>query len=388
MSLNLRQIRKAIQSDIMANNAVIVLGPPGFGKTDMMTLVFQWFRAKHKGKRVGLSTFFMATQSVVGLTGLPWKGEKDFGDGQMTTVTTPAVPQWCLALDPDTGKRLPVWMFDLVLLIIEEWGQGNEETKRGGAEVLLHGGTPPWFMPPGSARVALSNTDVRDGVTKEYDFIIHRRSQYTLHGDIKCWLEDFADRPYSFGGREWLTLPIVKHWAQQNTGIVFPVQKPKEQGPACNPRTLCMADRQIQVIKEDNNGVIPVNDPWFHECISGKIGMDAATSLIGHVQFSVELPSYEQVITDPEHTPIPKKADLLMLQAYELAHRAQPDDIVPLITYVQRMAKERSEDMGVTFVSSLMRRDYKSFFGLPAVQGWIAKNSRLVTLINMAINPE
>jgi hypothetical protein len=77
------------------------------------------------------------------------------------------------------------------------------------------------------------------------------------------------------------------------------------------------------------------------------------------------------------NTPVPKKADLLLLMAYELAGYTQIPDLAACIQYVQRLPK----DMAVTYVSSLLRRDYKNIINTPAMQGWINKNAALVSII-------
>lgn len=376
--MNLRQVYKHTCADIAAGNAVIWKGPPGFGKTDTVGKVFNHHRSTLPGKKVGYSMFFMATQSEIGFTGLPWKGEKDFGDGKITTVTDPAVPQWYLAVDPETGERKPAHMFDSVFLVLEEWGQGSLETKRAGAEVLRAGGTPPFYLPPGSPRLALTNVDSRDGITKEFDFIIGRRAEYEISGDVNIWLEDFADKPYAWQGRTWEVMPVTKVWAKQNEHILFE-NKPEKQGPWCNPRTLTMADRYAQVIAEQNGGVLPVNDSAFLDSLSGKIGMAAATSFIGHMQFALDLPKYEDIVSDPAGTPIPDKADLQLLVAYTLASRTLPGDIAPVIQYMSR--KEMPKDMSITFVSSLLRKDYKAVMDEPAMKAWISKNASLIHVI-------
>src|SRR5258708_7475043 len=130
--MNLRTVFKHLTCNILAGNASILKGPPGFGKTDLMGKVATWLVSKNPRKRVGMSCFFMATQSPIGFTGLPWKGEREYGDGTKWTVTDPAIPQWFMATDLATGDVRPASMFDVVLLIIEEWGQGGPETKRAG----------------------------------------------------------------------------------------------------------------------------------------------------------------------------------------------------------------------------------------------------------------
>ena len=378
--MNLREITKHLQANILAGNACILQGPPGFGKSDLMSKLAAWWKKQNPGKRVGFSCFFMATQSPIGFTGLPWKGEREWG-GKKWTVTDPAIPQWYMATDLETGEQRPASMFDTVMLVIEEWGQGGPETKRAGAEVLRAGGTPPFYLPPGSPRIALSNVDATDGVTKEFDFIIGRRAEFTVHGDVDVWIEDFADHPYQWQGKVWNVMGVTKSWAKGNAGILFE-PKPKKQGPWCNPRTITAADRYAQVMKEFNGGTLPVNDGGFVEGISGHIGMAATTSYVSTLQFQLQLPSYEAVVADPDGTPVPEKVDLQMLMAYELASRCKVEHLAEVIRYMTKDSKPKmTRDMAVTFVSSLLRRDYKSIINEAPMQAWISKNAALVSII-------
>lgn len=375
--MNLRTVFKHVTASIVAGNACVIKGPPGFGKTDLMSKVAHWMVQQHPGKRVGMSCFFMATQSPIGFTGLPWKGTRTYpGSEKEWTVTDPAIPQWFMCTDLATGDVRPGNMFDTVLLVIEEWGQGSAETKRAGAEVLRAGGTPPFYLPAGSPRIALTNVDACDGVTKEPDFIIGRRNEFTVDGDVDVWVEDFADKPYEWQGKQWQVQPVTKAWAKQHPEILFE-GKPDKQGPWCNPRTITAADRYVQVMAEWNGGQAPVNDPGFMEALSGQIGMAATTSYVGHLQFQLELPSYESVVADPKGTDVPKKGDLQMLMAYSLAGRAKKDDLAAVLTYVSRLPK----DMSVTFISSLLRRDYRGIINEPPMQAWIAKNANLVSIL-------
>lgn len=382
--MNLRDVTRQLQANIMAGNAAVLKGPPGFGKTDLMAKMAAWYKSTLPGKRVGFSCFFMATQSPIGFTGLPWKGERSWSveqpDGTMLevkhTVTDPAIPQWYMAVDMDSGELRPASMFDSVFLVIEEWGQGSPETKRAGAEVLRAGGTPPFYLPPGSPRVALTNVDARDGVTKEFDFIIGRRGELEVTGDVNVWLEDFADKPYQWQGKVWNVLPVTKAWAQQNPEVLFEA-KPEKQGPWCNPRSLTNADRFVQMATHLAGGDIPVKDGGFVEALSGHIGMGACISYCSHLQFVLDLPKYSDVVADPKACPVPNKADLQMLMAYQLAGSAKVEDLAPIIQYMGRMPK----DLAITFVSSLLRRDYKKIINEAPMQAWIAKNAHLVSII-------
>ncbi len=373
--MHLRNVMQHTAADFVAGNAVAWIGPPGGGKSMTVRALTQWMRKTYPGAKLGLSTIFMATQSPIGFSGLPWKGVLKYNSKDYT-ITDPAIPQWYLAKDLETGEFAPADQYDRVLLVIEEWGQGDAETKRAGAELLNAGGAGKFYLPPGSFRMALSNNDVRDGITKEFDFIINRRSQYMISGDVDVWIEDFADLPQEDGGRTWLVQPTVKTWARKNPTIVFE-KKPNEQGPWCTPRSLTMADRYAQVMAEFNKGVVPIEDPGFVEGLAGKIGMPAARSLINSMRFQLELPSYEAVVSDPAGTEVPTQPDHMMLMAYEMSHRVKPDDLGAVLEYMTRF---KQRDMHVTFVSSLLRKDYKHI-NAPAMQGWIAKNSHMIALV-------
>lgn len=378
--MNLRSIFTHTCANMVAGNATLIQGPPGFGKTDLMAKVAKWWRDYHPGKRVGYSTFFMATQSPIGFTGLPWKGTLTHGD-KSWTITDPALPQWYMAYDMDTGIVLPASEFDTVFLVIEEWGQGQPETKRAGAEVLRAGGTPPHYLPPGSAIVALSNVDPRDGVTKEFDFIIGRRNELTVDGSVDIWLDDFAEHPYTWQGRTWNVTPATKVWAKTNPLLMFE-KRPDKQGPWGNPRSVTQMDRYVQVISKMSGGKPPVDDIDFTSACAGYVGMPVARSYVSQLQFALTLPSLEDVVADPEGTPVPVKADLQMLMAYEMAGRVQPEQLGPVITYMTKDSKPRMpKDMAITFVSSLMRRDYRRFIDLPAMEKWIHKHAYLVSAV-------
>lgn len=377
--MNLRECFTHIKANFLAGNAVVLQGPPGFGKTDLMRKVAAWMEQQHPGKRCGVSTFFMATQTPIGFTGLPWRGERTWngpdGIDHKYTITDPAIPQWYMVTDVKTGEVLPASLFDIVLLIIEEWGQGSAETKRAGAEVLRAGGTPPFYLPAGSYRIALSNVDARDGVTKEFDFIIGRRAELTVTPDVDVWLEDFADHPYDWQGKTWEVMPVTKAWAKGNPAVIFE-EKPKKQGPWTNPRTVASADRYAQVMASFNKGIIPANDHGFIEGLRGHLGMAGTQSYASSLQFLLDLPHLEDIVANPTKCPVPTRADLQMLMAYELAGRVKVEHLPEVLTYMSRLP----QDLSVTFVSSLLRRDY-SILNEPAMEVWTAKNARLVTVI-------
>lgn len=378
--MNILQAKAQTMALLEAGNGVIWSSGSGLGKTSVAYEMFKELRDRDapKGVKWGFFSFFAATQNPGSLIGLEFKGERSYefvnpATGQpetkTITVTDPAIPLWMMSSE---GK--PAFLYDRCFLVIDEYGQGEGEVKRSIAEIFLNGGVAPWYLPAGSVRLALTNQGARYGVSKDFDFAIARRFQINIEGDIDVTLR-YLDKPYWHQGKQWTTLPVVKAWAAQNPQSVFE-SEPKEQGPWCNPRQLCAVDRFIQTCwQQAGNQEVT---PEMHSTIAGGIGMGATQSLLGHFQFLLDLPSYDDVVADPVNCPAPSKADLQMLMAYQLAAYTQTADLAPCIQYIQRLPK----DMGVTYISALLRRDYRGVINQPAMQAWINKNAVLVSIIS------
>lgn len=369
--MNLNETKKEIIALAEADCAIKMVSGSGIGKSELAFQTFQYLRDRDlpQGIKWGMGVVFAATQTPQTIAGLQFKGQRDFGDGKTITISDPSLPVWMVSTE---GK--PAWMYDRFYLFIDEYGQGEADTKRGFAEVLLNGSSGVWSLPEGSVRIAATNVGARYGVTKDFDFIINRVTELKVTGDNKV-LGAYLDKPYYKGGKMWKTMPITKAFIATKPEVVFEPE-PKEQGPWCTPRSLCAADRYLQGKAAANNGDIPT-DPTTIETLSGIIGMPATQELVNHIAFRLQLPKYEDIVADPKGTPVPQKADLLLLMAYELANNTKPEHLAECITYISRLPK----DMSVTYVSSMLRRDYKGIINQPAMQGWINKNAALVSII-------
>ena len=376
--MNLLQIPKQLNRNIEAGNATELVGDSGMGKSSVVHQTFaEWAAAAPQRKR-GFGLVFAATMSPIEDMGIPFKGERVFampdGSEKKITVTDPTVPLWMLSIE---GK--PAFCYDDFMLFIDEKDKAGPDTSRGLSEIMLTGRNGYWDLGPTSVRIAASNKGGRYGSQKKFDFEISRRFEVNVEGNIDVTV-NHLDKPYNWGGKVWQTMPVTKMWAKTHGEIVFE-GPPKEQGPWCNPRTLCAFDRYLQVVAAEYNGTIPLGDKnefaAMTEIGAGGMGMAATASFMSTLQFKMELPQYEDVVKDPAGTPVPKKADLLMLMAYELAGRTQVADLAAVLQYVQRLP----QDMCVTFVQALLRRDYKNIINNPVMQAWVHKNASLISII-------
>lgn len=387
--MNIIEARRETMANIEAGNATLWQSGSGLGKSSVAYDMFCELRDRDapKGIRWGFGTIFAATQTPPDLIGYQFKGEKTYDVIDVSTnlpvkrqitVTDPSVPLWMMMTDGKGGPVQPAFMFDRCFLVIDEYGQGEGDVKRAVAEIFLNGGTSPWYLPPGSVRLACTNQGARYGVSKDFDFCIARRCRIDIEGDVEITLR-YMDKPYQHQGRMWQTTPVIKAWAAANPTLLFEPE-PKEQGPWGNPRQVCAVDRYLQTkwTMQGNQDVEPVTA----STIAGYVGMPVTQSMLSHLEFLLSLPSYQDVVSDPANTPVPTRGDLQMLMAYQMAGYTQVKDLGPCIQYIQRLPK----DMGVTYISSLLRRDYKGIINQPAMQAWINKNAALVSIISSLAN--
>lgn len=377
--MNLLEAQTEMLCNIEAGNATMLQSGSGMGKSSIIKQTFDMLAAGAAPGEWGFGISFAATMSPIDTLGVPFKGTHEFdmpdGTRKSITVTDPSVPLWMISTE---GK--PAFCYKKFFLFIDEYGQGEADTKRGLSEIFLSGGNGHWHLPVGSVRVAATNVGSRYGVTKDFDFAIARRTLVKVEGNVDVTTK-YLDKPYQWQGETWQTLPVVKAWINSPNGLTFLFEEePKEQGPWCNPRTLCAADRYLQRKAARNNGVVPT-DPITMETLTGTIGQGACTSLISHLQFLLDLPSYDKVVADPLKCEIPKKADLKLLMAYELAAKVKVEHLSEVLTYMSRQP-DMPKDMCVTFITALLRRDYKTLMAQPAMQAWINKNASLVSIIS------
>lgn len=356
---------------INAGISMEVLSPPGRGKSE-----FFWEFTKKMGLLEstpwGYSSPFLATYTPPDLIGYQFKGERPWGpNGEPVAVTEPTMPLWMMTED---GK--PLWAYRRGLLVLEEYGQGESDVKRGSAQLVLKGEIASWRIPNfgkgGWGVVALSNRFGKDrsGVTKSFDFVINRRMEIHLKDDPVSWELWAMNKGID---------PIFVSFAMQYPHLVWSQDVPKTQGPWCTPRSLVMATKFLMERAKRNGGKIP-DDAVSQIAVSGLIGQEVMSMLFTHIKLERELPSMAAVVADPEGTPIPSKADLRMLLVYSFSYKATKENVGPVLKYVARLGKEFT----MAFLRSACVRD-STLLLTPAVSHWSKANAQLVVQISQAI---
>lgn len=370
-SMTLRELDGVASDCVNSGISMEVISPPGRGKSEFFE---DWIDKMGllDGTPWGYSTAFLAAYTPPDLIGYQMKGERPWGpNGEMVAVTEPTMPLWMMTTD---GK--PLHAFKRGLVVLEEYGQGESDVKRGAAQLNLKGEVGPWRVPnfgrDGWGVVALSNRFGKDrsGVTKAFDFVINRRMEIHIKDD-----------PYSW--EAWAVKkgipPLFIAFAMQYPHIVWSEEAPKVQGPWCTPRSFIMAVRWIMERAKRFGGKIQ-DDPTSMTAVAGLIGTGAMASLFTHIKLERELPSLATVIANPEGTDIPTKADLRMLVVYSFSYLTTKENVGPLLKYVSQMGKEFT----MAYLRSACLRD-PSLLNTQGVSAWSKQNAHLVVQISQAI---
>jgi len=363
--MNFTDLEGEVIDDLDAGISIQLKSAPGRGKSEFVEQLVKKL-SERDGFEWGLSKLFLATQQVPDLMGYLFKGERDFGDGKLITVSEPTLPLWQI-----TEGGQPTWRYKRGILFLDEYGQAEADTKRVSAELFLNKRLGPWVLGGenrnGWGVIAASNrASDRSGVTKEFDFVINRRGEYDISDDIVSWEKWAVAHGVS---------PLTIAFAVQNPQIIFQDGVPEKQGAWCTPRSLVMLDRKMKV-KQARTGVFP-DDAKTVESAMGLIGAGAA-QFFAFVRLEREMPKFETIVANPMGVKLPLKPDAQMLVIYNLAHRVTAQTLKPVIEYIERMPKE----FAATFAKAACTRNNDLVID-PAMRAWSSQNASLMAALSI-----
>jgi len=136
-----------------------------------------------------------------------------------------------------------------------------------------------------------------------------------------------------------------------------------EEMSVCNDRTLAMADRILQA----SRSVKFQTDDILLPAIAGCIGKAAAVKLFATIELQEKAPSIEEIVADPEGTPVPAETSIQCGLAMQIVDGCRVREHQgALMTYLLRLNAEITV-FGLTFA----KQDSAEVFGLPHVLAWM-----------------
>jgi hypothetical protein len=320
----------------------VLESPPGAGKSDG---AFQYCvdLAHNINQPVGLVQFMLTTITSPDVRGfmLPLKPEP--GKPLVTVFSTP--PWYPAGINMYVVTPAGEWFMpgswrgdvpEVGVVFLDEWGQAEEEVKKPGAELLLHGNVGNCRLPVGWRVIAAQNRmSDRSGVTREMMFIVNRRGLLPVRPMLEPWLG-------------WATsLPTGKmphgmtiSFARAHAGLVFTDKVPDTPDPFCTPRSLCIMDSELRALADEEHPDQMPMDSIAREVCAGWIGDGTAAQYFTHLRYADQLPEIADIEASPERAKLPPNRDAQMVIAYMLAHHVTEDNARNIMRYILRLVGE------------------------------------------------
>lgn len=361
---------------------------PGVGKSES---VFQYaFQlAQHLGRPVGIVVCMLASISGADVRGfmIPMRGTPP----KSVFSLPPWYPSNSDPTDDEDEQSINYWVVmpdgtwhreggwhegfpDTGIVFLDEWGQADEDVKKPSAELLLNGNVGSHRLPLGWRVVAAQNrvTD-RSGVMREMMHIINRRLLVKVEMSLPTWLQ-WTDEQIGIRRPHFMTVAF----ARANPDIVFRDKVPDGTDPFCTPRTLCMMDRTLRMIRsaaDEAEDRLP-SDDIAREVMAGLIGSAEASQFVTYLKYFDQLPTVEEILDDPRAAKLPERQDAQMVASFMLAHHLNEDNAGPFLTYILRMIPEM-QILAVQIVTADQKRA-QHMYPVPQFQQFLSRHKDLM----------
>lgn len=308
-AMNLIENLYHIQVTTGIRYSVEIVSGPGLGKSSMLKQL-----AKRMSKKMQrpffFKPFFLTTLERCDVIGYGLPGKDREGNLIMQFSRAPWMPSI------DEG--------DHGFLLLDEYGQADNDVKKPSAELLLNGAVGESKLPITVMVVMASNRQQdRSGVGKSMAFLDNRKMTIEIQPDLDAWVE-------------WAETEGIEPWtiafAKVKPGTVFRDSVPDKPGPFCTPRTLVQMSYLV--------GKLPMD--LFLEAAGGYIGQGAAAEFVSFLRVAEQLPKYEEIVANPEKCRLPEvsRPDAQYATMQMIAHRVDGKTAAPAFKYLTRMPQE------------------------------------------------
>jgi hypothetical protein len=143
----------------------------------------------------------------------------------------------------------------------------------------------------------------------------------------------------------------------------------KSQDAFVSPRSLVTASNIVRTRHlNDADAVIAA--------LTGAIGESGARDMQAYLEFSDQLPTWEQTIEHPMTTKIPTDPGACAIIVFGAIARVTRDSITPFMKYLERMSAEWQAVFAINIAKSDTKQEIA--FSCKAFSDWVAKNQDLL----------
>ena len=332
--VNAVELEECLTEDLKAGLTPMVSSSPGMGKSDIIRTIATKFKLK-------VIDFRVSQCEPVDMQGYP---------GVINGRMTFHIPEYF----PIEGDKIPDG-YDGWLLFLDEFNSGNKQTEAAAYKLILDREVYKYKLHSRCLIAAAGNlTTDRAIVNTQSTATTSRLTHYRMRVDHKVWV-DWANAH----GVDHRIISLIKfkpellHRFDTSTNeLTFPC-----------PRTWEFASKVI--IKK------ATIDHITKTRLAGTIGEGAAVELATYSEIYQNLPTIEQILTNPKSGwRVPKEPSEQYAVTTMLAHNSTPDNINKIIIAINRLPVDFQV---ITFKDIYKRTPVLK--GHPVIKEWIATHS-------------
>jgi dynein-related subfamily AAA family protein len=339
------QIADVVPVFYNAKHTPLFVGRPGIAKTAMIRE-----GARLLGNQIGEEVFVrelhLASMSEVDVRGylVP--------DGQNAVFTKPEY--WGEVLAHKRG-----------ILFLDEFVQATHEVQKAVAPLILERRIGEFYLPEGWTVMCAGNgLEDGAGANSLLSHVLNRLTYINVTApDVDNWV--------GWAVSEGLPPELIA-FAKLRPNIVFECEIPSAPDtPYCTPRSL---DKLGKLAHQYPGGIRRmVEEKVGMAIMCGQIGDGPTSELSALVRTTINLPTYEEVVSNPDGTRLPTEASESYAMVMLCAVRAKTEHREQVATYLCRF----QPNIALTGIVAMVRRD-KSMMQSARMLQWVRDNKELL----------
>ena len=300
------QLKSALRFLTSQKRAVMIWGPPGVGKSDIVANL----AAEDK---LGLIDFRMALRDPTDIKGFPMpdaasKTMKFYRDGEL----------------PTKGKGI---------LFLDEINSAAPATQAAAMQLTLTGKIGDYTLPVGWNIIAAGNRESDRSVVSRMPSALSLRF---AHLDLEVSLDDWC----SWALDNQVSTELIS-FIRFRPNLLHAFDPAQRSSP--NPRSWSFIDQTITMIDRGTqcgSGGMTMDRDTQYEVRKGIIGEGAASEFTAFLQVYRDLPTIDSIMLNPDTVPVPTSPAVLYALSSALGAKSKKDTFDRMMQYVERMPVE------------------------------------------------